>query len=80
MASLTLDDMERLAPDERLELISRIWDSLTDAAIPLSIAQARELDERPRTFERERTSAVTWDDLKAELAARAPQRVTSNCL
>jgi hypothetical protein len=52
MASLTLDDMERLAPDERLELISRIWDSLTVAAIPLSIARRAN-----STSVRERSSA-----------------------
>jgi putative addiction module component (TIGR02574 family) len=72
MVTLTLEVIERLSSDERLELISRIWDSLGDAALPLSIAQARELEGRLRTFERDRTSAVTWDDLKAELAARAP--------
>jgi len=72
MATLTLEDIDRLSPGERLELIGRLWDSLAEAAPSLSNAQYLELDRRLETFERERQDAVTWDDLKAELAERAP--------
>jgi len=72
MATLTLEDIDRLTLGERLELIGQLWDSLAEAAPSLSNAQYLELDRRLETFERDRSDAVTWDDLKAELAARAP--------
>ncbi len=72
MVTLTLDDIEHLSADERLTLIGRLWDSLADADVPLPAAQRAELENRIASFERERSQGVTWDELKAELARRAP--------
>jgi putative addiction module component (TIGR02574 family) len=72
MATLTLDDIDHLSADERLALIGRLWDSLTDTDLPLPDAQRVELENRLASFELERQRGVTWEDLKAELTARAP--------
>ena len=72
MVTLSLDDIDQLSADERLALIGRLWDSLADADVPLADAQRAELEDRLASFERERSQVVTWADLKAELAARAP--------
>jgi putative addiction module component (TIGR02574 family) len=71
MATLTLDDIRHLSPPERLALIGELWDSLADAEVPLLAAQQVELDSRLAGFEEERGRGVGWDELKAELAARA---------
>lgn len=60
-----------LSAEERLALIHALWDSLSDAETPLSDAQRAELDRRLAAFERDRTDAVSWGDLKAELRARS---------
>lgn len=43
---------------------------LADAGPPPTSAQCRELEQRLATFDQDRSKASSWDDLKAELAAR----------
>lgn len=70
MKILTRDEIRRLSPTERLTLIGDLWDSLGEA--PLPQAQTSELDRRLESFDDDLADAVTWDQLKAELATRAP--------
>jgi len=69
---LTQDEITRLSPQERLTLIEQLWDSLTDADIPLLPAQQAELERRLATLDRDRDEGVTWESLRAELAQRCP--------
>jgi putative addiction module component (TIGR02574 family) len=69
---LTPDEIVRLSPQERLDLIEQLWDSLSDEDVPFTAAQTAELERRLATFDDDRANAVTWDDLKAELARRCP--------
>jgi putative addiction module component (TIGR02574 family) len=69
---LTPADITRLSPEERLRLIEQLWDSLEDEEVPPPPAQAAELEHRLATFDEDRTQAVSWDELKAELARRCP--------
>ena len=69
---LTQDEITRLSPQERLTLIEQLWDSLTDADIPLPPAQRAELERRLATLDRDRDEGVTWESLRAELAQRCP--------
>ena len=69
---LTPGEIIRLSPKERLSLIEQLWDSLSEADIPLTATQQAELERRLGTFDQDRTNAVTWDSLKAELAQRCP--------
>jgi putative addiction module component (TIGR02574 family) len=67
---LTPDEISRLSPQERLSLIEQLWDSLSDADVPLSPAQQAELDRRLDTLESERSHGLTWDALRTELERR----------
>jgi putative addiction module component (TIGR02574 family) len=49
-----------------------LWDSLSDDELPVAPAQRVELERRLDSFERDRAGSITWEQLKAELAARAP--------
>lgn len=69
---LIQQEIARLSPPERLALISALWDSLSDADVAPTPAQAAELERRLESFERDRAAAVGWEELKAELASRAP--------
>jgi putative addiction module component (TIGR02574 family) len=69
---LTSDDIARLSPRERLRLIERLWDSLSDADVALPPAQQAELERRLATLEDDRSHALPWERLKAELARRCP--------
>ena len=72
MNTLTFAEIARLSPPERLALIGDLWDSLSDAELPIAPAQRVELERRLDSFERDRASGITWEQLKTELAARAP--------
>lgn len=54
-------DIEKLSPDERLELLEELWDSLRKepSSVPLTRAQEEELDRR-------------LDDLEADIESGAP--------
>ena len=70
MAGLNSDELARLSPEERLALIGQLWDSLADTEIPLPQAQQAELARRLSSLDQDRTQAVTWEQLRAELARR----------
>lgn len=58
-------DINSLSPDERLELLEQLWDSLssTPNAIPLTNAQREELDRRLDDLEREGPIGIPWEDV-----------------
>ena len=72
MELLTRDELVRLTPPERLDLISQLWDSLEEDQLSLTAAQQEELDCRLATLDRDRREGITWADLKAELEQRCP--------
>jgi putative addiction module component (TIGR02574 family) len=69
---LTPDEITLLSPQERLELIEQLWDSLSESELPLASAQQAELERRLATFDHDRAQTITWESLKAELAHRCP--------
>jgi putative addiction module component (TIGR02574 family) len=72
MPTLTLDEISRLSPQERLTLIAELWDSLVPSDVPVTPAQHAELVRRLDSFEKDRSGGVDWEQLKAQLARRAP--------
>jgi putative addiction module component (TIGR02574 family) len=63
-------DVRQLSPEERLDLIEQLWDSLSDEernALPLTSEQERELDRRLDRLDREGPSGITGDELRARL-------------
>lgn len=64
---LTLYGIERLSADERLMLISELWESLDDESVSLTPAQQEELDRRLSLLDSDQARSVTWGSLKMEL-------------
>lgn len=58
-------DIASLTPEERLDLLEELWDSLgaTREAIPLTEAQRAELDRRLDDLEREGPVGIPWDEV-----------------
>jgi putative addiction module component (TIGR02574 family) len=54
---------------ERIELAEALWDSITQEGYepPLTPAQAAELDRRLEEHHRDPQSAISWEQVKAEL-------------
>jgi len=67
---MTKIDIDRLSPEERLELIGRLWDSLDDKDLPLTPEQEAELDHRLATADADLADTVPWQTCRAELRTR----------
>ena len=68
--------IESLSKDERLDLLERLWDSLsaTPDEVPTTQAQRAELDRRSAALDqdvaKERALGVPWDEVVRQLRAR----------
>jgi putative addiction module component (TIGR02574 family) len=68
--------IESLSRDERLDLLERLWDSLsaTPDEVPVTLAQEAELDRRSKALDRDvadgRALGVPWDEVVRQLRAR----------
>ena len=71
MASLILEAVRHLSPDERVQLVEDIWDTLVDdpTALPVTAAQAEELDRRLEAYAKDGDPGTPWEQVKAELRA-----------
>ena len=68
---MTTAEIDRLSPQERLDLIGALWDSLSTDDVGLTPVQEAELGRRMATFDSDRQEAVAWEIVVAELDARA---------
>jgi len=60
-------DLQSLTPEERLELLEELWDSLTDDDLPLTRAQREELDRRLDSLDREGPRGIPWEEVLRRL-------------
>lgn len=65
-------DIANLTPEERLQLVEELWDSLCDTpeAVPLTEAQRAELDRRLDDLEREGPTGIPWDEVVRHIRGR----------
>jgi len=60
-------DLQSLTPEERLELLEELWDSLTDDDLPLTGAQREELDRRLDDLDLEGPRGIPWEEVLRRL-------------
>lgn len=70
-------DIERMSPEERLELLEQLWDSLRKepSSVPLTEAQREELDRRLDDLETDIESGaplgIPWDEVLHRIRNRS---------
>ena len=66
-------DIASLSPEERLQLLEALWESLsaTPEAIHLTNAQREELDRRLDELDREGPSGIPWEEVLRRIRGRA---------
>ena len=64
-------DIDKLSPEQRLELLEQLWDSLSPEAIPVTEAQKAELDRRLDELDREGPVGIPWDEVLDRIRNRA---------
>lgn len=67
--SIPAIDIDKLAPEERLQLIGDLWESLRaqPEMVHLTPDQKAELDRRLDTLDSGTAEVVTWDEAKRRL-------------
>ena len=60
----------KLDTSERLDLIGDVWDSIDSKNLPLTPAQAAEVERRMADIERNPDLVISWEELRAELRAQ----------
>jgi len=61
---------DRLALEERIELVEEMWDSIAadSEAIPLTEAQCTELDRRIAEHDANPEDVVPWDEVRTQVS------------
>jgi len=64
-----LFDFSHLTPDERVQLADELWESISDQpeALPLTVAQAEELDRRLEEYRKDPTAGQPWREALDEI-------------
>ena len=74
MSSDLREELFKLSPAERLELVEELWDSIAaereNEPFPLSDAQREELDRRIRELDEHPERARPWEEVRERLWAR----------
>lgn len=65
-------DIDDLTPDERLELMERLWDSLSPSDAALTTQQRLEVDRRLDDLEAHPEDSIEWVDAQRRLRDRKP--------
>ena len=65
-------ELMELSPEERIELVQDLWDSIGPEELPpLTTEQMEELDRRVAEHQRDPSTAITWEEVKARLQSRS---------
>jgi len=67
-----MEEIVRLEPTERLELISAVWESLSPSDLPLTESDKALLDARLADMELNPNDQSSWDDVKRRLERLRP--------
>ena len=62
-----LAELLKLDVSDRLQLVGDLWDSIGEKNLPLTDAQAAELQRRMDELERNPSIGIPWEDVRASL-------------
>ena len=65
-----LAEVLKLSPSDRLQLIEALWDTLSEADIPVTAEDRALLDERLADLEQNPSAQSPWSDVRARLEQR----------
>ena len=69
---LSSQQIAHLSARERLVLIEALWDSLEQGDLPITPAQAAELDDRDETYEQDAANAQSWEVIRKRIERNLP--------
>lgn len=69
---LSPEQIAELTAEQRLALIEALWDSLEQSDLPITPAQAAELDRRTETYEQDAANAQPWEVVRKRIERNLP--------
>jgi putative addiction module component (TIGR02574 family) len=65
----TFLDLSKMTVNEKLDLINKIWDTITPEQPPMPVPEwlKKELDRRHEEFLRDPSQAIDWKEAKAQI-------------
>lgn len=72
MSTIKFSELLELPVDERLRLVSVLWDSISKhpEALKLTDSERKSLDERMEAYMKNPTAGKPWSEIKAKLFSR----------
>jgi len=72
MSTINFSELLELPINERLKLVSALWDSISDnpESLKLTDAERKILDERMEAYMKNPAEGKLWSEIKSELLAR----------
>ena len=72
MSAIPLEEIRKLPVEERLQLVEDIWDTIVDELdqLPITPAQAEELDRRLAAHRANPDAAESWEVVRARILNR----------
>ncbi|MBX9773579.1 MAG: addiction module protein [Xanthobacteraceae bacterium] len=65
MNDALLKELLQLSPEERLQLVEDLWDSIAQDQLPaLTDAQKKEIDQRIADHEKDPSTALPWEQVR----------------
>ena len=65
---MSLQDILKMPPSDRLEIVEQIWESIKPEDIEIPIAQKEELDRRIALHEAREAEWLSYKEMKARLS------------
>jgi putative addiction module component (TIGR02574 family) len=69
-SSTLLAEARKLSPDDRLELIGELWDTLESEDLPVSAEERTILESRIADLEKNPSAQESWQQARASLESR----------
>lgn len=63
-------ELLKLDPEERMRAAEELWQSVSGEAFELSAGEMKEIERRMEDHERDPSSAIPWDVVRARLLAK----------
>jgi len=72
MNTVNFSELMKLPVQERIQLVSALWDSIAEhpESIKLTPAEQQELDRRMEAYRKNPTEGTPWPEVKKKLLAR----------
>jgi putative addiction module component (TIGR02574 family) len=65
-----LDELRKLDPEERAQLIEELWESVEEDDFFLTDEQAAEIERRAAELEADPSIGIPWEEIRADLRKR----------